>query len=167
MAMQYDVQCAHINYTGQSIVGRTRVKGLIVSGGASAGSTYLWDSTSAPISVTYARNSSGVITVTHNAHGFKVGDNVGLVFAAVGGDQGTTGNYRILTVATNTYTVQDINTSTVAAGTAALEAAAWITSVDIGVTVTIALPLPGEGIVAKNGVYVTITNLAGVTIFHG
>jgi hypothetical protein len=167
MAMQYDVLSAHINVTGQMLVGRNRVKGLAITGGGSAGSMYLWDATSAPVSATYGRSSAGLITVTLNAHGLITGDQVGLIFAAGTGGQGTTGNYTVTRVNANSYTVQDLNAGAVTAGAAALQGQRWLTSVDIGANEVVTLLLPGEGMLAINGVYATVTNLTGVTIFYG
>jgi hypothetical protein len=167
MAMQYDVLSAHINVTGQMIVGRNRVKGLVITNGASAGNLYLWDTTTAPVAATYARSSGGLITVTLNAHGLNTGDQVGLIFAAGTGGQGTTGNYVVTRTGANTYTVQDINAGAITAGAAALQGPRWLTSVDIAANEVVTLLIPGEGMLATSGVYATVTNLTGVTIFYG
>ena len=167
MAMQYDVLSAHINVTGQMIVGRNRVKGLVLTNGASAGNLYLWDTTTAPVAATYGRSSGGLITVTLNAHGLNTGDQVGLVFAAGTGGQGTTGNYTVTRVNANSYTVQDLNAGAVTAGAAAIQARRWLTSVDIAASEVVTLLIPGEGVLATNGVYATVTNLTGVTLFYG
>jgi len=166
MGMQYDVLSAHINVTGQMIVGRTRVKGLAITGGGSAGNMYLWDATSGPASATYGRSGT-TITVTNNNHGLSTGDQVGLIFAAGTGGQGTTGNYTVTRTGANTYTVQDINSGSITAGAAALQAQRWLTSIDIGANEVVTLLLPGEGMLATNGVYATVTNLTGVTIYYG
>jgi hypothetical protein len=167
MAMQYDVLSAHINVTGRMLVGRNRVKGLVITNGASAGNLYLWDTTTAPVSATYARSSTGLITVTLNAHGLNTGDQVGLIFAAGTGGQGTTGNYVVTRTGANTYTVQDINSGAITAGAVALQGQRWLTSVDIAANEVVTLLLPGEGMLATNGVYATVTNLTGVTVFYG
>jgi len=167
MAMQYDVSSAHINVTGQMIVGRTRVKALAITGGGSAGNFYLWDTTTAPVSATYARSSTGLITVTLNSHGLVTGDQVGLIFAAGTGGQGTTGNYVVTRTGANTYTVQDLNSGAITAGAVALQGQRWLTSIDIGANEVVTMPLPGEGMLASNGVYATVTNLTGVTIYYG
>jgi len=166
MAMQYDVLSAHVNITSQMIVGRTRIKGMSVTGGASAGYTYLWDTTSAPVAVTYGRSGT-TVTVTSTAHGLQTGDQVGLVLGAGTGGQGTTGNYVITRTGADTYTVQDINSGSVTAGAAGLQGTRWLTSIDLGANEAVAFPLPGEGMLAYNGVYASITNLSGLTVFYG
>jgi VCBS repeat-containing protein len=165
--MQTDVLSAHINVSGQLLTARNRLKGLAITGGGSLGYTYLWDATSAPVAATYARSSGGVITVTLNAHGLATGDQVGLVFAAGTGGQGTTGNYTVTRTGANTYTVQDINAGAITAGAAALQGTKWITSIDIGANETVVMPLPGQGILCTNGIYATVTNLTGLTVFYG
>jgi hypothetical protein len=167
MTMQTDVLSAHINVSGQLLVGRNRLKGLAITGGGSLGYTYLWDATSAPVAATYARSSGGVITVTLNAHGLSTGDQVGLVLAAGTGGQGTTGNYTVTVTGANTYTVQDINAGAITAGAAALQGTKWISSIDIGANETVVMPLPGQGILCVNGVYASVTNLTGLTVFYG
>ena len=167
MAMQYDVLSAHINVTGQMVSGRARLKAIIVTGGGSAGYAYLWDTTTAPVAVTYARSAGGVITVTNNAHGLTTGNRVGLVLAAGTGGQGTTGNYTITVTGANTYTVQDLNSGAVTAGASGLQAAAWLSSIDIAANETVSLPIPGEGVLADTGIYASVTNLSGLTVFYG
>jgi hypothetical protein len=167
MGMQTDVVSAHINVSGQILVGRNRLKGLAITATATAGNLYLWDATAAPVAATYARSSAGLITVTLNAHGLSTGDQVGLIFAAGTGGQGTTGNYIVTRVNANSYTVQDLNAGAITAGAAALQGTKWITSIDIGASETVVMPLPGEGILCANGIYASVTNLTGLTIFYG
>ena len=167
MGMQTDILSAHINVSGQMLVGRNRLKGLAITGGGSLGYTYLWDATAAPVAATYARSSGGVITVTLNAHGLSTGNQVGLVFAAGTGGQATTGNYTVTVTGVNTYTVQDINAGAITAGAAALQGTKWISSIDIGANETVVMPLPGEGILCANGIYASVTNLTGLTVFYG
>ena len=165
--MQTDVLSAHANSSAQMLVGRNRLKGLAITGGGSLGYTYLWDATAAPVAATYARSSTGLITVTLNAHGLSTGNQVGLVLGAGTGGQGTTGNYVVTVLTANTYTVQDINVGAITAGAVALQGTKWVTSIDIGANETVVMPLPGEGILCANGIYASITNLTGLTIFYG
>ena len=167
MSMQTDVQSVHTNITCLLLSNRTRVKGMVVTGSGSAGYFYLWDSTTAPNSATYARNSAGLITVTQSAHGLSNGQIVGLVFGAGTGGQGTTGNYKVTVLTSGTYTVQDINAGAITAGAAALQNSRWLTSIDMGANESVAFPLPGEGMLAINGLYATVSNLSGLTVFYG
>jgi hypothetical protein len=169
MAMQYDVKAATLLYSGFMVKFRTRVKGISVKGTADAGSLELFDTLTAPVAATYGR-SSATITVTSNGHGLKVGDQVGISFAANSGAAATSGNYVIATVPdANTFTVTDINSGTVTAGGNCLYASKWIITLRFadGDVYTNYWLVPGEGILAENGVYATMTTLNAATIFYG
>jgi hypothetical protein len=168
MAMQYDVKAATLLYSGFMVKYRTRVKGISVKGSDTAGSIELFDTLTAPVAATYGR-SSETITVTKNGHGLKVGDQVGISFAANGGAAATSGNYVIATVPdANTFTVTDINSGTVTGGNC-LYAGKWIVTFRFadGDVYTNYWRLPGEGILVDNGVYATMTNLNAMSIFYG
>jgi hypothetical protein len=168
MAMQYDVKAASLLYSGFMVKFRTRVKGISVKGTADAGSLELFDTLTAPVAATYGR-SSATITVTSNGHGLKVGDQVGISFAPNSGAAATSGNYTVATAATNTFTVTDINSGTVTAGGNCLYASKWIVTLRFadGDVYTNYWLLPGEGILAENGVYATMTTLNATTIYYG
>jgi hypothetical protein len=168
MAMQYDVKAATLLYSGFMVKYRTRVKGVSVKGSNTAGSIELFDTLTAPVSATYGRADT-TITVTKNGHGLKVGDQVGISFAANSGAAATSGNYTVATAATNTFTVTDINSGTVTAGGDCLYASKWILTFRFadGDVYTNYWRLPGEGILVDNGVYATMTNLNATSIFYG
>jgi hypothetical protein len=168
MAMQYDVKAASLLYSGFMVKFRTRVKGISVKGTADAGSLELFDTLTAPVAATYGRSDT-TITVTKNGHGLKVGDQVGISFAPNSGAAATSGNYTVATAATNTFTVTDINSGTVTAGGNCLYASKWIVTLRFadGDVYTNYWLLPGEGILAENGVYATMTTLNASTIFYG
>ena len=165
MGMQYDVKSGHLNVSGFFYTSRTRLKGLMsVSNGASAVS--IWDTATAPVSATYARTGT-LITVTKNSHGLVTGQILGLNFA-VATLQGTAGNYTITVLTANTFTVTDINTGTVAAATACVYAERWLMSFDGDAAGNVQTVLiPSEGILAYNGIYVTMSNTVSVNIFYG
>ena len=170
MAMQTDVKAAHLNASGILVVGRTRLRAIAGVASATAGTVNLWDSTTAPTAATYARSTT-TITVTLNAHGFVAGQTVGLVFSAASGVSATNGNYVIQTAATNTFTVTDINSGTIAASTvcAVSGVGLWLTSYDTGATSTevISTLIPGEGMLAQTGLYAQMTNQTGLTVYYG
>ena len=168
MTMQYDVLSAHLNTSGVMVVGRFRLKGLISMGTATAGTVNFWDTTTAPVSITYARSGT-TVTVTHTAHGLATGNAVGLTFAADGsGRAATNGNYIVTVLTADTYTVTDINSGTVTTATAGTEGTRWLASFDTntGSDVTTLL-IPGEGILARTAIYAQLSNQTGVTIFYG
>ena len=78
---QTDVKAGHLNNTGFVLLGRTRLKAISMVGTATAGTLDVFDTTTAPVSATYARTAA-VITVTKVAHGLVTGDVVGLAFAS-------------------------------------------------------------------------------------
>lgn len=168
MTMQYDVLSAHLNVSGQMVVGRFRLKGLISMGTATAGTVNFWDTTTAPTAITYARSGT-TVTVTQTSHGLSTGNAVGLTFGADGsGRAATNGNYIITVVNDNSYTVTDINSGTVTASTAGTVGERWLASFDTNTASDVTtLLIPGEGILARTGIYAQLTNQAGVTIFYG
>jgi hypothetical protein len=169
MGMQYDVKAATILESGFLVKFRTRVKGISIKGTTDAGAVELFDTVTAPISATYARTGT-TITVTKNGHGLSAGDQIGLSFAPGTGGSGTAGNYVIATVPDgNTFTVTDINSGSVTAGAACLYSTKWIITLRFadGDVYTNYWLVPGEGILAENGVYATMTNLNATSIFYG
>jgi hypothetical protein len=164
MGMQTDVLSAHLNQSGLMVPERTRFKGFVNTGTNVAGTVNIWDSLVAQTSATYGR-SGNVITVTSNAHGLKPGQGVGLTFAANGA---TNGNYIVQTAATNTFTVTDLNSGTVAPGTACSWNTRWLMSFDTNATNdVVTLLIPGEGIVARNGIYAQLANQTSLTVYYG
>ena len=162
--MQTDVLSAHLNQSGLLVPERTRLKGVIGTGTNVAGTINIWDSTVAPVSATYGRTGN-VITVTSNSHGLKVGQSIGLAFTAGGA---TNGNYIIQTAATNTFTVNDLNSGTVAPGTACGFNTRWLMSFDTNASNdVVTLLIPGEGIVARNGIYAVLNNQTSLTVYYG
>jgi hypothetical protein len=165
MAMQTDVKAGHLNQSGVVYSGRTRLKGVVNVATASAGTVNMWDSLVAQTSATYAR-AGNVVTVTSNAHGLAVGQSIGIVYAAGGA---TNGNYYVQSVTTNTFTLTDLNSGTVTAGTAASwNAGGWLMSYDTAAAAsTVNIVIPGEGIIAKTGIYIQMSNQTNVTVFYG
>ena len=165
MTMQTDVKSGHLNVNGFFLKERTRLKGLMtVSSGAST--LTLWDTTTVPVSATYERAGT-LITVTKSSHGLTDGQILGLNFA-VATNQGTAGNYVITVVDANTFTVVDVNTGTVAASTACVYAQRFLMAADGNAANNVqSMLIPGEGILAYNGIYAAMTNTVDVTVFYG
>jgi hypothetical protein len=168
MTMQTDVLSAHLNVSGQMVVGRTRLKGIISMGTATAGTINFWDSTKAPVSATYGRSGT-TVTVTRVGHGLNTGDTIGLTFGLDVSLRGATnGNYVVTRLTADTYTVTDINSGTVTAGTAAGENTRWLVSFDTNTASdVVTLLIPGQGILARNGLYATLANQTSLTVFYG
>ena len=166
--MQTDVKSGHLNNSGFVVLGRNRLKAVSLVGTASAGTLDIFDTTTAPVAATYARTAA-LITVTKSSHGLQTGDVVGITFATASGSSGTNGNYTITRTGANTFTVTDINSGTIAGGTVAAYSSLWIASYDVGVGDyfgNFAL-IPGEGILVKNGIYLSMSNLLSANIYYG
>ena len=177
MAMQYDISSAHLNSNGFAYVGRTRVKGLVISSTATGGTVNIWDSLTAPVSATYAQSTT-TVTVTKASHGLVTGQKVGLSFVAASGDSATNGNYAITVLSSSTFTITDINSRTIAALTACAYVAnpatgnstQWHATFDTAAAAgTTNIVFPGEGILIENALYIgmTTTNITAVTAFYG
>jgi len=168
MTMQYDVKGSHFSGSGLAVSGRTRLKNLIYLGTGTAGSIDVFDTTTAPVSATYARSGT-TVTVTSTAHGLTTGQNVGITYAAASGVSAVAGNYVITVTGANTFTITDLNSGTIAGGTACIYSTGkWLTSYNTGTAVQPFQALfAGEGILAQNGIYVVVTNISFQTIQYG
>jgi hypothetical protein len=166
--MQTDAKAGHLNNSGFVVLGRLRLKAVSTVGTATAGTLDIFDTSVAPVSATYARTAA-VITVTKVAHGLVTGDVVGIAFATASGTSGTNGNYSVTRTGADTFTVTDINSGTIAGGTAALYASLWVASYDIGATDVFSnfALIPGEGVLVKDGLYLSMTNLTSANVYYG
>ena len=168
MGMQTDVKAGHLNNSGFVVLGRNRLKAVSTVGSATAGTLDIFDTTTAPVSATYARSGT-TITVTKSAHGLSTGDVVGIAFATASGSSGTNGNYVITVASSSTFTVTDINSGTIAALTVAAYASRWIASYDVGATDVFGnfALIPGEGVLVKNGIYLNMSNITSANVYYG
>ena len=166
--MQTDVKSGHLNNSGFVVLGRNRLKAVSTVGTASAGTLDIFDTTTAPVSATYARSGT-TITVTKSAHGLVDGSTVGLTFATASGTSGTNGNYIITVTSSSTFTVTDINSGTIAGGTVAAYASRWLASYDIGAGDLFGnfVLIPGEGVLVQNGIYLSMSNITSANVYYG
>ena len=168
MSMQTDVLAGTLVESGFVYKNRTRVKGISLKGGASAGLLEIFSTTAAPVSATYARSGT-TVTVTKTGHGLVTGDQIGLSFATGTGGTATDGNYIVTRLTADTFTITDINSGSITAGAACKYGDRWIMTYRTvaGDTFLNYWLLPGEGILAPNGVYMVLTNLTAASIFYG
>ena len=179
MTMQYDVKGSHNSGSGFMATGRLRLKNLIYLGTGTAGSIDVFDTTITPVTATYAR-SGYTVTVTSTAHGLSTGQTVGITFAVASSISATAGNYVITRLTADTFSITDINTGTIAGGTACIYVSnavantnsiypnKWLTSYNTGTAVQPFQALfQGEGMLVNNGLYVVVTNIAWQTIQYG
>ena len=169
MTMQTDVVAGTLVESGFIYKQRTRVKGVSVKGdGTTAGTLEIFDTVTAPVTATYGRTGF-VVTVTKNAHGLQTGDTVGLSFAAGTGGAATDGNYPITKLTDNTFTITDLNSGSITAGANCVYASRWIMTFRItaGDSFVNYWLIPGQGILALNGIYLRITTLNAASVFYG
>ena len=168
MTMQYDVKGSHFSGSGLAVSGRVRLKNLVYLGTGTAGSIDVFDTTTAPVSATYARSGT-TVTVTSTGHGLTTGQNIGISYAAASGVSAVAGNYVITVTGANTFTITDINSGTIAASTACVYSTGkFLTSYNTGTAVQpFQVIFSGEGILAQNGIYLTVTNINFQTLQYG
>jgi hypothetical protein len=164
MGMQYDIKAAHLNESGIAYLGRTRLKGLLTVGGTSVGVVNLWDSTAAAKGGTYSRTGN-TVTVTVTSHGLANGQPFG--FAASTGNA-SSGNFTVASVANaNAFTFTDTLNSGSSTGNCGINTR-WLMSFDTANNqAETYLLLPGEGILAENGISVGLANQTSMTVFYG
>ena len=163
MTMQYDVKSFHVmTGTPTGTTQRTRLKGAIVSNTVSGTPANVFFANNVSISGTYNIPGTTTCTVTTaTAHGLTTGDRVWLDF--------TSG-----TAVDNVYTVTVTGTTTFTVTTATLTTSGNVKvygqalmEVDITNSVPVGITVPGEGILAPDGIFVgTPANIAA-TVFYG
>ena len=170
MAMQYDVKQGHLNESGFFVLGRNRIKAISYFGGGAT--LVLFDTTVAPVTsgVTYARTGT-LVTVSKTAHGLATGDVVGIHFDSTGGVSATDGNYSITRVDANSFTLNDINTGSIAS-TAALYVSGvnrWLLTYETHASDDFQNSpiIPGEGVLATNGIYAYMSSMDSAQIYYG
>ena len=170
MTMQYDVKQGHLNQSGFFVLSRNRVKGVSFYGGG--GTLVLFDTTTAPVtsSVTYARTGT-VVTVTKTAHGLSTGNVVGIHFASNAGVSATDGNYTITKTGADTFTLNDINTGNITSTAALYVSGAnrWLLTYETHASDEFqnAPLIPGEGVLALNGIYAYMSGIDGAQVYYG
>lgn len=161
MGMQYDVFSYHNTVSGLAVNTRTRLKGIVVS-----------PTTSSSFNVSFVNNvtqtgtydvpGTTVCTVTITNHGLSNGDRVYLNFTS-----GTAldESYEVANVTANTFTV------TVASATTSGNVTMYpqiLTEIDCSTGTAFYVLIPGEGVLAEDGIYVGIPSATiTTTIFYG
>ena len=171
MGMQYDVKQGHLNQSGFFVLGRNRVKGVSYFGGS--GTLSLFDTTVAPVtsSVTYGRVAT-LVTVAKNNHGLVTGDVVGIHFNSGSGGAATDGNYSITRINANSFSLVDINTGDITGTPAAVYVTGsnrWLMTYETHASDDFqnSPVIPGEGVLAANGIYAYMSGIDAAQIFYG
>jgi len=158
MAMQYDVKSKHASTSGLVVGGRVRLKGAVLFPltGTTGYAAFVDD---VSITGTYARATT-TATITAANHGLSVGDWAYL-------DWDLTDNpYQVQTVAdANTFTVTVANS-----GAASGAVVVWndvLLQADASDPIPYNIVVPGEGILAHNGIRIFVPASFHATVFYG
>ena len=155
--MQYDVKSIHAAVSGLMVGYRTRLKGAVIFPftGATGYSAFVDD---VSIAGTYARTTT-TATITAANHGLSTGQWVYL-------DWDLTDNpYRVTVTNANTFTVTVANSG----GTSG-NVTVWnrvLLQADASNATAYSIVIPGEGILAENGIRVFLASDIHCTIFYG
>lgn len=162
MGMQTDVKSQYASASGLMIPFRTRVKAVFFGvATTTSGLVGLYDNSS--IAGTYTRSTT-TATVTAPNHGLIVGEWAFIDWS--GGVNPTDDFYQVVTVAdANTFTVAVANTGD-ASGVATVYNDVLVMST-VSASNDVFNIVPGEGILARNGVRVFLENSITATVYYG
>jgi hypothetical protein len=161
MAMQYDVKSAHTSSSGVAVGYRTRLKGVLMSpsGSTTVNSVF---ANNLSLSGTYNVPASTVCTVTIANHGLSNGDRVYLNFTSGSSADNT---YTVSNVSTNTFTVTVASATT--NGNVTMYAVVLV-ELDCASATAFYTLIPGEGVLAEEGIYVGLpSETVTTTLFYG
>ena len=157
MAMQYDVKSTHAADDGLMVGYRTRLKGAVIFpfSNATGYSTFVND---VSLSGTYARSTT-TATITVANHGLRSGQWAYLDWNL------TDDPYQVTVVDANTFTVTVPDS-----GAASGNVTVWgqvLMQADASNPTAFNMVVPGEGILAENGIRVFLGANTHCTIFYG
>jgi hypothetical protein len=161
--MQYDVKSYHNTASGVAVPFRTRLKGVIISPQSSTTfNTAFCDNVAQ--TGTYDRVSpSTTLTVTIANHGLVNNQRVALSFTS---GTGVSDVYTVTVLTANTFTVTTV-ASTSTSGNVTMYADI-LAEFDCSTATSFYTFIPGEGVIARNGIYTFIPSaLVTTTIFYG
>lgn len=161
MGMQYDVKSKHMSASGVAVNYRTRLKGAVVSADAAAAARNVVFADNSSLTGTYNIPASTTCTVTITAHGLATGDRVWLDFTS---GSAVDNVYVVTVTSANAFTVVTASLTTsgnvTMYGTLLMEA-------DTYNSTAYNIIIPGEGILAENGIYVGLVANLTTTVFYG
>ena len=161
-SMQYDVKSQYATASGLIIPFRTRLKAFLF-GSATTNPGVVGMYNDSAISGTYARSTT-TATVTAPNHGLIVGEYAYIDWS--GGTNPTDNFYQVVTgTDANTFTVTVTN-----AGDASGNALVYNDVLVISKVTTandVYNIIPGEGILARNGIRIYLENSITATIYYG
>jgi len=161
--MQTDVKSFHVSTgTPTSVSGRVRLKGAVVSNTSSGTPANILFANNVVIDGTYNIPGSTTCTVTvAGGHGLVTGDRVWLNFTS---GTATDNTYQVTVTAATTFTVTTASLTT--SGNVSMYAQVLM-EVDITNSVPVCVNVPGEGILARDGIFVGVPTNIAATVFYG
>lgn len=161
-SMQYDVKSQYATASGLIIPFRTRLKAFLFgSATTNPGIVGMYDDSA--ISGTYTRATT-TATVTAQNHGLIVGEYVFIDWS--GGSNPTDNFYEVATVTNaNTFTVTVTNSGD-ASGNALVYNNVMVIS-KVTTANDVYNIIPGEGILARQGIRIYLENSVTATIYYG
>lgn len=160
-SMQYDVKSQYATASGVMVPCRSRLKAFFLGAATSSAATiYMVDDVTT--SGTYTRSST-TATVTAANHRLTVGDLVYIDWDSSGPSDGF---YQVVTTPTvDTFTVTVAN-SGATSGTTSMYMDTLV-AVKVTTSNDVFHLIPGEGILAENGIRIFLSNSVPATIYYG
>jgi hypothetical protein len=161
MTMQSDVNSKHATASGVVVNYRTRLKGAVVSANTTAATRHAIFANNSTQTGTYDIPGSTTCTVTITNHGLTTGDRVWLDFTSGTGPDNV---YSVTVTGANTFTVT--TTSLTTSGNVTMYADILM-EIDTYNQTAFTVNVPGQGIIAKDGIYVGLVANITATVFYG
>ena len=161
--MQTDVKAYHspTGSPGLAFAGRTRLKGAVIANTTANAATIMFLN-NVSLSGTYNVPGTSTVTVTTTVpHGLATGARVYLTFTS-----GTAVSSAVVATVTGTTTFTGVIASVTSSGNVTVYYQVLLEA-DITNTVPYNINIPGEGIVAQDGIYVGVAANTSATAFYG
>lgn len=161
MTMQSDVNSEHMSATGVAVNYRTRLKGAVISANTTAATRNVVFANNSTQTGTYSIAGTTTCTVTITGHGLTTGDRVWLDFTSGTGPDNV---YAVTVTNANVFTVT--TTSLTTSGNVTMYKSILM-EVDAYNPTAFSVTVPGQGIIAKDGIYVALPSSVTATVFYG
>jgi len=161
--MQTDVKSTHIMVGTSGLVfgNRTRLKGAVVSNSVSGTPANVAFANNVSVSGTYTTSTTTCTITTTTNHNLGTGMRVLVVFTS---GTNPTGPYAVTVTSGTTFTITVPSSSQTGNVTVY---PTILMEVDITNSVPVNVLIPGEGIVADNGIYCGVPTNIAATVFYG
>ncbi len=161
MTMQSDVSSEHMTATGVAVSYRTRLTGAVISANTTAATRNVIFANNSTQTGTYNIPGSTTCTVTITNHGLATGDRVYLDFTT---GTATDNIYAVTVTGANTFTVTTASLTT--SGNVTMYKKILMEA-DAYNPTAFSINVPGQGILATDGIYVALPANVTATVFFG